>query len=158
MVCVIILAATACQPFGLSAPSFATPEPTRIRTIGVTATPDERATLAAELKISAGALLGTKLTFWHPLTGNSAGVLNQLVNEFNQMNPYGVFVTPTPYYGESELAVAVENALNSTDLLPSVIMDSPDQIRHWQEETGQVLELDPYIQRARHRAGHTADR
>jgi multiple sugar transport system substrate-binding protein len=145
MVCLIFLLATACQPLGQPISSTTAPEPTRIRTISATATPDERATLAAELQVSASALLGTKITFWHPLTGKSAGVLNQLVNEFNQANPYGIFVTPTPFYGDSELASGLENALTSAATLPAVILDSPDRINHWQKVTGQVVDLDLYI-------------
>jgi ABC-type glycerol-3-phosphate transport system substrate-binding protein len=141
----VIFAICGCMPLEPGTPATVTPRSTRIPTLRASATPDEFATLAADLKVSPGVLAGTELTFWHPLTGKSADVLNQMVNEFNQMNPYGIFVTPTSYYGEGDFLYAVENSLREGSSLPSLVAASPDQLNYWQRETGKILDLAPYF-------------
>lgn len=143
--CTAILAVCGCMPLAPGTPAAVTPLSTRIPTVKASATPDEFATLAAGLKVSPGVLAGIELTFWHPLTAKSADVLNQLVNEFNQMNPYGIFVTPTSYYGEGDFLSAVENSLRDGSALPSIVAASPDQLNYWQRESGKVLDLTPYF-------------
>ncbi len=141
----LVLVISGCQPFGQVVPSTATPLSTRVPTARASATPDESATLTAELQVSPDTLAGIQLTFWHPLIGKSAEALNQLVNEFNQMNPYGIFVTPTSYYGDAQLLSAVGNALEDEIALPSIIAASPDQLNLWHSETGKLLDLEPYF-------------
>ncbi len=141
----VILAICGCMPFEPRTPATTTPRSTRIPTVKASVTPDEFATLAEDLKISPGMLAGIELTFWHPLIGKSADVLNQLVNEFNQLNPYGIFVTPTSYYSEGDFLSAVENSLKDGPILPSLVAASPDQLNYWQRETGKILDLTPYF-------------
>jgi multiple sugar transport system substrate-binding protein len=146
--CVLSIAVSACQPFVTGVAATATTQPTRRPTTQPTIIPDERSTLAAELQVSPGALAGTKLTFWHPLSGKSADVLNQLVNEFNQRNVYGIFVTPSSYFSESELSAEMENVFQTNSPLPSMVMASADLLNKWQQDTGDVIDLEPYLNEA----------
>jgi multiple sugar transport system substrate-binding protein len=140
-----VLFLAACQSlvfFPAATPSL---EPTKRPVQISTATPDLKATLAAELQIAPSTLVGTEISFWQPLTGKSGAVITQLVNEFNQINPYGIFVTPTNYGSQSELAVAVQTATGNDQELPEVIMASKDQMQLWNDEIEPIVDLDPYI-------------
>ena len=141
----LLLNLSACQNFLPPAQATATPQPTRRPAPTVTSTPDETATLAAELQASPRALDGTEITYWHPLDGESGTVMMQLVNEFNQSNPYGIFVNPTNFFNEIELAKAVEAAAAGGTSMPTVLAASPDQIHEWNAEWGRITDLTPYL-------------
>ena len=140
-----VLFLAACQSLGFFPAATPSPELTRRPVQISTATPDLKATLAAELQIAPSKLAGTQITFWQPLTGNSGEVITQLVNEFNQTNPYGIFVTLANYGSQSELAVAIQTAAGDDQELPEVIMASIDQMQLWNDEIEPIVDLDPYI-------------
>ena len=134
-----------CQSLGINPAANPSPQPT-LRPIKIaTATPDTKATLSAEMQISPSALSGTQITFWEPLTGNSGETMAQLVNEFNQTNPYGIFVTPTRFGSQGELASAIQSAEDLGQEFPTVISASMDQVNLWNFEVAPVVDLAPYI-------------
>ncbi len=119
------------KPTVTSRPPSATPVPT---------TP-------AHLQLTSDELVGTKLVFWHPWSGDLENVMADLIKEFNNSNDYGITVTARSLGSTGNLFDTVSTSLESGDA-PNIIAAATDQLNLWQTAYGSVIDLTYYIDHA----------
>lgn len=91
-------------------------------------TPNEQT--PSPLGVNAAELKGITVTLWYPWAGPSGAVLQDIVDEFNRTNRWGITVEARGIDGFGMLDEAVETAL-AGDNLPDVLIDYGYQARHW---------------------------
>jgi len=141
---ILFLLVSACQPASTPSPETS-PTATRKATSTQsppTATPGP--TTPVHLQLTSSDLVGTKLVFWHPWTGELENVINDLVVEFNRSNDYGIRVTATSLGSESNLFDTVSTALEDGDT-PQIVAAAADQLNAWHQDFGFVIDLEPYM-------------
>ncbi len=87
-------------------------------------------------------LQGVTVKFWHPWTKNKEYAILALVNEFNAENEYGILVTAFSQGRETYQNVTA--VLGSPDA-PQVVVGYNNQLQSWDNRSGQVLDLNPYM-------------
>lgn len=92
--------------------------------------------------VSAEALRGKAITFWHPWQGEVDARAKAAVDEFNRSNEWGIQVTVRSLYSDG----ALEDAFDSSDpaALPDVIAGTSAQLGLL-GEAGAVVDLNPYL-------------
>lgn len=115
-------------------PSGATPVATE------TPTPTSQPT--SSLGVDKAELQGVTLQFWHPWTGETEAHMQELVNQFNTTNPYGIFVQARSFLNLDSLHQAVVAALDDGNT-PDLVVASAHQILDWDSQE-QLAELEPY--------------
>lgn len=112
----------------LSPPQAATKTP-----ISVTPTPEKSPTLEAGLKINPQDLAGMEIEFWHLWHGDSGALIQELVQEFNQKNEWGIKVN-SEYRGNlDQIAADVDRAIENGEV-PDVVTGISYQAQHWDEK------------------------
>lgn len=112
------------------------PEPTRTPT--VTPTP---AWLVPEAELSR-----VRLLVLHPWVGESGQALDQLAAEFNAANTWGIQVMLESTGSTALLYDRVEQGLAGEGERPHLAVASPEQAFSWDELSGQVADLQPFLQ------------
>ncbi|HIE57937.1 MAG TPA: extracellular solute-binding protein [Anaerolineales bacterium] len=117
------------------------PQPTRTQAPTATSTIEPSPTPSAT-QITATNLQGITITFWHPWSKNKEYATLALVNKFNASNEYGIMVTA--FSQGSKTYQNVSSVLGSKDA-PQVVVGYNNQIQSWDNQSGQVLDLNAYI-------------
>lgn len=112
-----------------------------------TATPDDRTptpTKVPVIKVDTQQLAGIQITLLHPWAGETARMLNLMVDEFNQTNEWGIHVMINEA-GSTGLAIqGLENVDPSESLIDLVAV--PAYQLFYQDQTQQkVVDLNPYV-------------
>lgn len=141
IVTLILLSAcllTACAPRATDVPVTAQ---AAIQTPLPTLTPVAAAT---QIEVTRDALKGITVQVWHPWFGVEANLFNDMVDEFNQQNQWGIQVAAE---GQSNYTSLYENvtAALATSQRPNLAIALPEQARAWDAD-GYVVDLTPYIQ------------
>jgi len=94
-------------------------------------------------------LNGLKLIFSHPWTGDTAGVVDQLVDSFNQSNEWGIHIMVRRAGSSMALADRVESGTLEAEY-PQVVAAPSEHLLSWLENGNLVLPLnaliaDPYF-------------
>ena len=103
-------------------------------------TPNEKT--PSYLGVTTNELRGVHVNLWHPWTGESEVVLDNLLDEFNRTNLWGITVEASAYEGFGRLDEAVETALLA-NTQPDVIMDYGYQAAHW-DGVEALVDMTPY--------------
>ena len=90
------------------------------------------------------ALDGLTIEFWHIWTGETAVVLNAMVQEFNRSNPYGIQARGISYSGYNDLYYAVNDAIRD-DNLPDLIIGLNTHFLEWDHDADLFINLTPYL-------------
>lgn len=141
---ILILFLAACQP---TATPTAAVTPTRTPVVTRTPPPPTATplpTTPVHLQLTTADLVGTKITFWHPWTGDLDQVFESLVTDFNSSNDYGIKVEAMSMGSSSNLIDSVSASIEDGDF-PNLIAAAPDQLNTWQQDAGIITALDPYI-------------
>lgn len=94
-----------------------TPRPQRTPTLTPTPTPSPTRVITVE----AAALRGQVVRFWHPYTGESQVLLDQMAQEFNKNNQWGIRVESTAIPGFNQLEESLREAIQGqADELPDI--------------------------------------
>ena len=141
---VLGLLAAACQPTAAGSSQTSTPG-TPTPTPKPTSTPTPNYTPTPDISVDAAALKGVHVRFWYPWTGALDQTISNLVNQFNQQNQWGIFVELTGFGGQDILNSTVSSAFQSGGQLPDVVVASTDTLNMWQQTTGQLVDLTPYV-------------
>jgi len=127
-----------------SATPAPTPEPTSALAAQSTLV---ESTPTIDLAQAAQHLQGIKITFLHPWMGQMNDAINELVQQFNQSNEWGIAVSAQPAGSASE----VENTLIS-DLqdgtLPELVAAPVDELLSLNKNSQTVVDLTPFIESA----------
>ncbi len=108
-----------------------------------TATP-EIAVSEVEIDIPAG--IG--LEFWHPWSGSQAEVFENLVEEFNQSNLWGIRVTSQNHGDELVMMADIDQAALENSL-PDIVAAPSQYLRLWDRQNLPIMDLNSYIQSAK---------
>jgi multiple sugar transport system substrate-binding protein/sn-glycerol 3-phosphate transport system substrate-binding protein len=130
LLCLLVLfsisvLATGCSSFPFSTtgtpastPTFISPEPGILTPSSTIPAPLQTETpQVSSLDIQAEDLRGEMVRFWHPFPGASGQVMEDLVEQFNLTNPWGILVT--------SIALPGYDALHSALMVPSQKVDAP---------------------------------
>jgi ABC-type glycerol-3-phosphate transport system substrate-binding protein len=110
-----------------------------------TATPLASPTPTSSITVSAEALRGTVIEFWHPYSQEAQVLLDLMTQEFNKTNPWGIQVENRALPGISVLQdVLLEAAQNGT--LPDVWTTPTYQALKLDADGRVVADLKPYIE------------
>jgi multiple sugar transport system substrate-binding protein len=89
-------------------------------------------------------LKSTQIHYWQPWSGELAGLMSQLVDEFNRTNIWGIGVVMSSPGSSKALGEQV-SAIPSDGLLPEVVAAPIDQLIAWQEKSSIVIDLNNYV-------------
>jgi len=129
---------------------LSTPQPSRTPTHAAThtaqlyASPTPAATIAAGLQVQPEDLKGVQIVFWHPWSGAAAAQVDAIVNEFNQVNVWGIQVKASAAGSDSMLEEQVKSNLVGGQL-PDLIAAPIDQLAAWQSAAKVIVPLNDYI-------------
>lgn len=87
-------------------------------------------------------LQGVAIQFWHPWTQDVAYVVESLVEQFNDQNPYGILVTAMGQGGN--LYQNVQEGIR-TGLVPDVSVAMNYQIQSWDNYGNFITDLEVYV-------------
>jgi len=140
---------TACQPIAPT-PHRPSPSPaaqTLAAPLETATAPAPTATPPAHLQIDAQQLQGVKIRFWHPYSGDARRVVEQLVDEFNQSNEWGVHVIGVATGGSGVLFERILQPLPD-DLPPQLVLAPLDHALAWQQAGREIVNVEEYIHSA----------
>ena len=131
----------ACQPTttpAVDAP-IATPLPYGTKTPGASQTPAAESRLGVPIE----ALRGLTVDVWYPWYGAPASVFESQVEEFNEVNPWGLLVLPKSLQNFTELYAQTSAAVHGPNR-PDVVIGLPEYAVEWNAQEA-VLNLNPYV-------------
>jgi multiple sugar transport system substrate-binding protein len=111
-----------------------TPEPT----------PNPTPTTLPHLKLLPEDLEGTRISFWHPWSGDIAELVSESAEEFNRVNSWGIQVEVTAPGGSGLLFEQVRERLTEREM-PHMVAASMDQILTWHRQEGVIINLNDYV-------------
>jgi multiple sugar transport system substrate-binding protein/sn-glycerol 3-phosphate transport system substrate-binding protein len=106
----------------------------------IPSTPNEKT--PSYLGVTTDELRGVHVNIWHPWTGATEVVLEDLLDEFNRTNLWGITVEASSHDGFGRLDEAVETALLA-NVQPDVIVDYGYQAAHW-DGVEALVDMTPY--------------
>jgi len=109
-----------------------------------TPTPPALPTPTSSIQVSAEALQGTIITFWHPFGGQEALALESLTGAFNQQNMWGVQVNLRGFPGFGELEEAYHN-LSQAAQRPDLLIGYQDQAMRLDPGGKNLIDLAAYV-------------
>lgn len=146
----MILILTACQPGGKASQSV-TPEVSKSPVLKGTLSPTASPTLTPipEITVDPTKLSGVQIRMLHPFTGDTGQMITLMVDQFNQSNPYGIFVIEIAP-GSTMLVTQKFNELRLNNLTPEVIVASPSHLMRLDSLFNSLVDLNPYVQSSKY--------
>jgi ABC-type glycerol-3-phosphate transport system substrate-binding protein len=129
---------SACQSTDAGVPT-SSPKPARTKTPAPTNTP----AAVSRLGVEEDALDGLVVEVWYPWYGAPASLFESQIQEFNEVNPWGIQVQGNGQDNYTELYARMGAALHGADR-PDVIIGLPEYAVEWHQE-GEALDLHPYV-------------
>lgn len=114
--------------------------PTATATAAATPTPTPQPT--SNLGVEKTELQGAVIQFWHPWTGETAERMQELVDEFNAANQWGIFVQTKAFSNLDNLHDAVQVAMSDGEP-PDLVVASAHQALDWEDDDRLAI-LDEY--------------
>jgi len=127
-----------------SAESTATLRPTA----GPTPTPQP------EVALTDKDIQGIRVNFLHPWNGETASVVDALINEFNQTNSWKIFVTANAAGSQSAVDAALRGS--AVENLPDLLAAPAVDLNTWQDAGIALVNLQPYVDSAQWGLSSTA--
>lgn len=98
----------------------------------------------SSLGIDAARLRGVTVTFWHAWTGASGQTIDDLVEEFNRSNPWGVTVSSSAKGSYDQVSEQIALAQKNGDL-PDITTAYLYQALAWRSSGVALVDLSPYV-------------
>ncbi|HJS28949.1 MAG TPA: hypothetical protein VJ768_04980, partial [Anaerolineales bacterium] len=95
-------------------------------------------------QVSAEDLDGIAIDFWHVWSYDSGQALEDLVNEFNVTNPYGIRVEAVNQETYSDLSSSLEDSLRRAEG-PNLTVGFNNQLRMWDNSWSIIRDLDDFV-------------
>ena len=137
----LIFFVSACQP--QSSPDVPTPTPKPQVSVTQTPVPTKIPVVESRLGVEEEALNGLTVDVWHPWYGAPANLFQSQVDEFNQINPWGIQVRATSLQNYTELHAQASASVHGPNR-PDVIIGLPEYAVEWYSQEA-VLDLNPYV-------------
>jgi multiple sugar transport system substrate-binding protein len=152
IIILIILFLVACIPYQTPLVITQSPSPTGTHLpsdtpspslpLGATLTPS--VTPLPQLDVKPDLLKGVTVTFWHPWAGATASSLAEIVDEFNQVNIWGISVKLDSLGDSNELIQQIKND-HEADSIPDIIAAPINQIINISGLDQSIINLNDYI-------------
>lgn len=156
LITILSLLLTSCTanqpgPTVTSPAETATRQPRQTRTPEATPTPEPSPTFPPHMAVDPASLRGVRVDFWHPWGGDLAVRVEELAQEFNRSNEWGVEARVHALYNAAALTDALESHFEANRDLAAASPDSPElaavapeQLAGWMAQ-GRVVSLDDYL-------------
>ena len=148
-ICMVLILA-ACQPETRATQSV-TPDLTQSTVVKSTpsSTLAPTVTPVPEIIVDPARLKGVQISILHPFTGDTGQMITRMVDQFNQSNPYGIFVIEIAP-GSTMLVTQKFNELRLNNLTPEVIVASPSHLMRLDNLFNCLVDLNPYVQSSKY--------
>ncbi|MCD6576824.1 MAG: extracellular solute-binding protein [Anaerolineaceae bacterium] len=143
VVCILLL--VSCQPTSSKVfytPSVITPEHKEFSklTIDEPIQEDELGESTSD-EIS----LDLEIEFWYPWAGETAEMIEELVEKFNQENPWSITVNDISHADQDVLIEDLTEAFINGEQIPDLIVSTSQSLQTWYAEGYPIKEMDPFI-------------
>ena len=102
------------------------------------------ATTIPYLQVDPENLKGVTVRFWHPFTDDTASLMRQLADEFNEENEYGIRVEVFSIGASGSLDERFSTAMLQEDGAPMLVAGPQILLHHWNEQ-GWLIPVQDYI-------------
>jgi multiple sugar transport system substrate-binding protein/sn-glycerol 3-phosphate transport system substrate-binding protein len=96
------------------------------------------------IDVSPEELSGETITFWHPWQDQAGSLMQDLVDEYNRTNPWGVNVEVRTFDSFDNLEEALDTALAVGDP-PNLLVAYDDRAQHWDQGAQTLVNLQAYV-------------
>jgi multiple sugar transport system substrate-binding protein/sn-glycerol 3-phosphate transport system substrate-binding protein len=107
------------------------------------ASPEPSGTPKVGLDIDPARLAGLTVQFWHPWSGATGEIVNELIKEFNKSNEWGIQVDMNALGSLENLTSEISAALQ-TGFMPGMVVTYPYQALEWDEQKP-LVDLNTYL-------------
>ena len=88
---------------------------------------------------------GLELEFWHPWAGETDEIIEDLVNNFNQENPWSITINSISHADQDVLIKDLTEAFVYKEQIPDLIVSNSQSLQAWYAEGFTIKEMDPFI-------------
>jgi len=88
---------------------------------------------------------GLKLEFWHPWAGETAEIVEELVDNFNQENDWSITIKSISHADEDVFVEDLTDAFKNEEQIPDLIVSTSQSLHAWYAEGYPIKELDSFI-------------
>jgi len=88
---------------------------------------------------------GLEIEFWHPWAGETAEMVEELVDNFNQENPWSIKINSISHADQDVLIEDLTEAFLDKEQIPDLIVSTSESLQTWYAEEYPIKELDQLI-------------
>ena len=88
---------------------------------------------------------GLKLEFWHPWAGETAEIVEELVDNFNQENAWSTTIISISHADKDVFVEDLTEAFINKEQMPDLIVSTSQSLRTWYSEGYPIKEMDLFI-------------
>ena len=88
---------------------------------------------------------GLELEFWHPWSGETAELIDEMIDQFNDENPWSLTINSIGHADEGNIIHDLTNAFINKSDFPDVIVSTSQSLRSWYLKGYPIQELDELI-------------
>ena len=130
---------SACSPLKTSSAALT---PTALKTEAVI--PPTPTQVIPDINVDTSKLKGIQIFFMHPFSGDLATLMDNLVNEFNQTNTWGIHVVDTAPGSAGSLYDTLTTEMQNS-IPPEIIVAPVDELMALNQNSKTIADLTPYV-------------
>jgi len=88
---------------------------------------------------------GLELEFWHPWAGETAEMVEELIDKFNSENPRSITINSISHADQNVLIEDLTEAFINKEQIPDLIVSNSQSLKAWYAEGFTIKEMNPYI-------------
>jgi multiple sugar transport system substrate-binding protein len=88
---------------------------------------------------------GLEFEFWHPWAGETAEMVEELVDNFNRENPWSITINSISHADQDVLIEDLTEAFIKKEQIPDLIVSNSQSLKAWYVEGYPIKELNPFI-------------
>lgn len=88
---------------------------------------------------------GLKIEFWHPWAGETAEIVEELIDNFNQENAWSITINSISHADKDVFVEDFTEAFINKEQMPDLIVSTSQSLRTWYSEGYPIKEMDLFI-------------
>ena len=88
---------------------------------------------------------GLEIEFWHPWAGETAEMVEGLVDNFNRENSWSITINSISHADQDVLVEDLTEAFINKEQIPDLIVSNSQSLQSWYAEGYPIKEMDPFI-------------
>ena len=88
---------------------------------------------------------GLEIEFWHPWAGETAEMVEGLVDNFNRENSWSITINSISHADQDVLIEDLTEAFINKENIPDLIVSNSQSLQAWYAEGYPIKEMDPFI-------------